>query len=163
MISIEFFNLIYYNDIKIFKGGFNMQINIKMPEEILEYAPILRKYFYGNVSSKEYRDSFVFARAIDEFNCSPQVLIDYLDREDNLAIQKMVSLRQNTYDKLQFLSKNLDCSVPSVYRAIIQYTKDNLEIPKENISNQDLLLKISLLEKQLQDCQQTLNAIKECL
>ncbi|EOT43555.1 hypothetical protein [Enterococcus columbae] len=138
-----------------------MQINIKMSKELLDYAPILRNNYFGNSSSKEYRDSFVFARAIDDFNSSPQVLTDYINSDDNLTIQKMISLRQNTYDKLLSLSKTLDCSVASIYRAIIQYTNDNLEAKKDDTTNQELLLKISLLEKQLFDCQQTLAAIKE--
>jgi len=140
-----------------------MQINIKMSKELLDCAPLLRNSFFGTSSSKEYRDSFVFARAIDDFNSSPEVLTSYLNIEDDLTIQKMLSLRQNTYDKLVSLSKMLDCSIASIYRAIIQYTKDNLGAKKEENTNQELLIKISLLEKQLSDCQQTLTAIKEFL
>ena len=65
------------------------------------------------------------------------------------------------YTKLEAISKTLGCTIASAYRAIICYTVQTKISTKRSYS--DLEVKISLLEKQLADCQETLSQIKECL
>ena len=139
-----------------------MQINVKMPDCFFNYAKELRERFFGpNATVKEYRDSFVFSQAIDSFDAPPSLLIDYINTEQDLNHQRMVTIRVNTYHKLESLSKTLNCTIASVYRAIINYTVTSVE--SSNISYSDLELKVALLEKQLSDCQETLMQIKESI
>lgn len=139
-----------------------MQINVKMPDCFFNYAKELRERFYGpQATAKEYRDSFVFSRAIDEFNGSPENLSELVNIEQDLKNQRMVTIRQNTYDKLESLSKTLNCTIASVYRAIVTYSTTSTSTATNSYS--DLDLKIALLEKQLADCQETLLQIKESI
>ena len=139
-----------------------MQMNVKMPDCFSDYANKLRKRYYGpKATVREYRDSFVFSQAIDSFDCTPSQLIEYINNEQDLKNQRMVTIRQNTYEKLEALSKTLNCTIASVYRAIVTYSATSSET---NISScSDLELKIVLLEKQLADCQETLYQIKESI
>ena len=139
-----------------------MQINVKMPDCFSDYAKELRERFYGpQATAKEYRDSFVFSRAIDDFNGSPEQLSELIRNEQDLKNQRMVTIRQNTYDKLESLSKTLNCTIASVYRAIVTYSATSTSTDANSYS--DLELKIALLEKQLADCQETLLQIKDSI
>ncbi len=142
-----------------------MQINVKLPTEFNGYADMLRRQYYGkDATRKEYRDSFVFARAIDEFSCDPAVLSKHFDRDkDTAKTQKMLTVRQNTYEKLEALSKTLDCTIAAVYRAIIFYSIENLNVLNSAPINSEIEIKAALLEKQLQDCQSTLQDILKYL
>ena len=140
-----------------------MQINIKLPDSFSGYANELRtRYFGSSATSNQYRDSFVFSQAIDRFEGDPkELLLDFVNLEQDLKNQKMLALKQNTYSKLESISKTLGCTIASAYRAIICYTVQTKTSTKRSYS--DLEVKISLLEKQLADCQETLSQIKECL
>lgn len=140
-----------------------MQINIKLSDNFIDYAKELRtRYFGSSATSNQYRDSFVFSQAIDRFEGDPKELLsDFVNSELDLKNQKMLALKQNTYSKLESISKTLGCTIASAYRAIICYTVQTKTSTKRSYS--DLEVKISLLEKQLADCQETLSQIKECL
>ena len=140
-----------------------MQINIKLSDNFIDYAKELRtRYFGSSATSNQYRDSFVFSQAIDRFEGDPkELLLDFINSEQDLKHQKMLALKQNTYTKLEAISKTLGCTIASAYRAIICYTVQTKTSTKRSYS--DLEVKISLLEKQLADCQETLSQIKECL
>lgn len=139
-----------------------MQINVKMPDNFSNYAIELRKRFYGpNATAKEYRDSFVFSQAIDSFDGLPSQLYEFVNSEQDLKNQRMVTIRQNTYAKLESFSKTLNCTIASVYRAIITYVATSTTT--NVVSHSDLELKVALLEKQLTDCQETLAQIKESI
>lgn len=139
-----------------------MQINIRLPDSFSGYANELRtRYFGSSATSNQYRDSFVFSQAIDRFEGDPKELLGFVNSEPELKNQRMLALKQNTYSKLESISKTLGCSVASAYRAIICYTVKTKTSNKKSYS--DLEVKISLLEKQLADCQETLSQIKECL
>ena len=142
-----------------------MQLNLKLSDNFKDYAKELRtRYFGASATSKEYRDSFVFSQAIDQFEGDPKELLpDYINSEQDIKNQKMVALKQNTYLKLESISKTLGCTIASAYRAIICYTVQTKTPAKNASTNTELELKISLLEKQLADCQETLSQIKECL
>ena len=73
----------------------------------------------------------------------------------------MVTIRQNTYNKLESLSITLNCTIASVYRAIIIYSSTSTS--SNTNASSDLELKVALLEKQLADCQETLSQIKESI
>ena len=139
-----------------------MQINIKLSDNFIDYAKELRtRYFGSSATSNQYRDSFVFSQAIDRFEGDPKELLDFVNLDLDLKYQKMLALKQNTYSKLESISKTLGCTIASAYRAIICYTVQTKTSTKRSYS--DLEVKISLLEKQLADCQETLSQIKECL
>ncbi len=141
-----------------------MQINIKLSDNFTDYAKELRtRYFGSSATSNQYRDSFVFSQAIDRFEGDPkELLLDFVNSEPDLKNQKMLALKQNTYSKLESISKTLGCTIASAYRAVICYTVQT-KAPTNMKSYSDLEVKISLLEKQLADCQETLSQIKECL
>lgn len=145
-----------------------MRINVKMTEDFDQYAETLRKKYFGpTATAKEYRDSYVFAQTIDTFNAPIDVLDEYIHNEKKLNNQRMMTLRQNTYKKLEDISKTKDCSVASAFRAIIMYTVHTEDFENTentpNVSISELELKITLLEKQLSDCQNTLSQIKRYL
>lgn len=122
-----------------------MQINVKMPDTFSDYAKELRARFYGpNATVKEYRDSFVFAQAIDSFDGLPSQLSEYINNEQDLKNQRTVTIRQNTYNKLESLSRTLNCTIASVYRAIATYTITSSATSVTSYS--DLELKIALPE-----------------
>ncbi len=141
-----------------------MQINIKLSDNFTDYAKELRtRYFGSSATSNQYRDSFVFSQAIDRFEGDPkELLLDFVNSDRDLKNQKMLALKQNTYTKLEAISKTLGCTVASAFRAVICYTVQT-KAPTSKNSYSDLEVKISLLEKQLADCQATLSQIKECL
>lgn len=136
-----------------------MQINMKINDNYVEMAEVIRKKYYGKEATvRDYRDSFIFGKVIDGFGADTAELRPYID--DNLPkVQKKFALRKDTYEKLETIAKTLDCTVAAVYRAIVRYSFDNIDSVDE-LSMPALQSKVKLLEKQLKDCQQTLDEIK---
>ena len=148
-----------------------MQINVLVEKNSDEQAQILRERWYPPTSSDRIRDAFIFNDAIDRFQASPVVLLDYIDRgEETETIQRKVTIRSTSYDRLKTIAAAINKPVTTTYRAIIAYTIDNLpdiEGREKNVEpvgvSQLLVEKIALLERQMMVCNQTLNEIKDLI
>ncbi len=143
-----------------------MQINLKIHANNVEMAIFFRKKFYGvEATAIDYRDAFIFGKVIDDFGSRLEELRPYLD-DDYPKIQKKYAIRKDTYDKILTISKTLECSIASVYRAIIKYSYEKFNTVEdivEDIAVKTIQSKIILLEKQLNDAQKTLNEIRNLL
>lgn len=144
-----------------------MNVSVKMPENHDEVAEKLRKMYFGNeATQKDYRNAYIFQETIRAFKDEPSVLVEYLPLDDE-NIQRSYTLRVDIYNRLVTIAKTIDAPVASVYRAIVLYTYyqklTEKGVVKETDSKSELKNLVGLLEKQIADCTETLNRIKEMM
>ena len=145
-----------------------MQINVLVDKKSDEQAKWLREMWYPTTNSNQTRDAFIFNDAIDRFKGSPEDLLEYIESgEENETVQRKVTIKSESNDRLKTIAAAINKPVTTTYRAIIAYTIANLpttekEETAEPVGVSQLLVeKISLLEKQMEACNQTLKEIKE--
>lgn len=146
-----------------------MQINVLVDKKSDEQAKMLRERWYPTTNSSQTRDAFIFNDAIDRFKGSPEDLLDYIDSgEDNETVQRKVTIKSESNDRLKTIAAAINKPVTTTYRAIIAYTIANLPAMEDEEKtaepvgvSQILVEKIALLEKQMDACNQTLKEIKE--
>lgn len=149
-----------------------MQINIALDQTNDFQAKSLRDdWFGGNVNSSQVRASFVFNIALDKFDAKQMdELPEIIKRDkDKPTVQRMLTIKQESNKKLEDISAAIGASKAATLRAIISYWVDKIgvtgkgkeekPVKSEEIS-QTLMVKIALLEKQLNACTQTLKEIK---
>lgn len=146
-----------------------MQINVLVDKKSDEQAKVLREGWYPTTNSKQTRDAFIFNDAIDRFKGSPEDLLDYIESgEENETVQRKVTIKSESNDRLKTIAAAINKPVTTTYRAIIAYTIANLPTTEEETAepvgvSQLLVEKISLLEKQMEACNQTLKEVKELI
>lgn len=153
-----------------------MQINVALSKNNKNQAEMLRKVHYPNTNANQTRDAFIFNQCIDRFADDMQVLEVYLKRDAELeTVQRMVTIKAESYERLQTISKLLHASLAATYRSIIAYSVDRIagdgpELEKLTVDESSSILlqqivkeKIVLLEAQLAECRQTMAEIKELL
>lgn len=146
-----------------------MQINIFFNKNSAEQAEIIRQAWYSTTSSNQTRDAFIFNECIDHFEGEPEELLNYLEEdEDNETVQRKVTIKSQSNEVLKNIAAAINKPVSTAYRAIIAYTIDHLPDKKDEDKMAEsagvpqlLKVKISLLEKQIEACNQTLKEIKE--
>ena len=145
-----------------------MQINVLVDKKSDEQAKVLRERWYPTMNSNQTHDAFIFNDAIDRFKGSPEDLLDYIESgEENETVQRKVTIKSESNDRLKTIAAAINKPVTTTYRAIIAYTIAYLpttekEETAEPVGVSQLLVeKISLLEKQMEACNQTLKEIKE--
>ncbi len=141
-----------------------MQVPVKMPTNHESIADTLRKKYFGPLAEKkDYRNAFVFGESVRLFDDAPEVLVEYLSTDEE-RIQRNYSLRVDLYQKLITLSQTIDAPVSSVYRAIVMYSLKSAEASSYSRgNNSEVRALVKLLEKQIADCTETLNKIKEMM
>lgn len=144
-----------------------MQINVLVDKKSDEQAQVLRERWYPTTNSNQTRDAFIFNDAIDRFKGSPDDLLDYIESgEETETVQRKVTIKSESNDRLKTIAAAINKPVTTTYRAIIAYTIANLPATEEETAepvgvSQLLVEKISLLEKQMEACNQTLKEIKD--
>lgn len=151
-----------------------MQINIALDIDNKKQAEIIRKVKYPNTTVNQIRDAFIFNQCIDEFNDDLQVLLIYAERDkDCQIVQRMLTIKAESNERLKTIAASLKLSVAATYRSIIAYSVDKVsddnivaeEMPDVKLAteNQRLREKVALLENQLIACNKTLEDIKAIL
>ena len=104
-----------------------MQINVLVDKKSDEQAKVLRERWYPTTNAYQTRDAFIFNDAIDRFKGSPEDLIDYIESgEENETIQRKVTIKSESNDRLKTIAAAINKPVTTTYRAIIAYTIANL-------------------------------------
>lgn len=148
-----------------------MQINIALADNNSEQAETLRSQWYSSASSQQIRDSFIFNEVIDRFHGDPvTVLADYFRKDDFRTVQRRITLRKDTNDRLRTIASVANEPIAATLRALIAHAIDNLVVddakqqgearadaPQLQLLNE----KIAQLEKQLAACMETLEDIKQ--
>lgn len=145
-----------------------MQINVFLKKNSSEQAEIIRKEWYPTTTSNQTRDAFIFNDCITRFEGKPEDLLKYLEEEEVEIIQRKVTIKSESNDRLKTIAAVINKPISTTYRAIIAYTIDtisdtnNEEVVAEPVGVSQLLVeKIELLEKQMEACNKTLKEIKE--
>ena len=145
-----------------------MQINVFLKKNSKEQAEIIRKEWYPTTTANQTRDAFIFNDCITRFEGKPEELLEYLEEDEIETVQRKVTIKIESNDRLKTIAAAIDKPVSTTYRAIIAYTIDHLldtdneEVVAEPVGVSQLLVeKIALLEKQMEACNQTLKEIKE--
>lgn len=135
-----------------------MNKSISVMKNVSEICSALRnKYFGEAASSKDYKDSFVINKSIENFNGLPEMLmvesITFQDQGETKA-SKSINFRSDCYEKIITISKSLQLSESEVCRRILYYSLeiDNSEV----VSPRDIQLsalknKVILLKTQMEN------------
>lgn len=152
-----------------------MQINIALNENNKQQAEQLRAVRYPNTTAKQTRDSFIFNQCIDEFDASPEVLVEYVktdEAEQKPKEQRMLTIKNESNTRLKTIAAALNASIAATYRSIIAYSIDQYELAQRGVTekpkvlvktdmiSQQIIEKLALLESQTQSCQETIKEIR---
>lgn len=153
-----------------------MQINIALNNNNREQAEKLRKIKYPNTTAKQTRDSFIFNECIDNFQDFPEALLEYIrvdENEQNGKEQRMLTIKNDSNERLKTLASALNTSIAATYRSIIAYSIDKINedsgkitrsiMEKENDNAQLIIEKVALLETELAACNSTIKEIRNLL
>ncbi len=150
---------------KIMKEGKFMIKSLSVNRNISEICGMLRKEWFGDVSSKDYRDSYIINTAIERFSHEAEVLMHSTITEEDQKepkISKSVSLRQFSDEKLRTLGQTLKINDSEVCRRILYFAIANVN-QKEPTGNKkeitELKNRTRLALKQLREVEKTLNAL----
>ncbi len=146
-----------------------MQINIALEKNNDEQAATIREAWYPNTTSRQTRDAFIFNNCIDRYKGKPEDLFPIIERDEgNATVQRMLTIKNESNERLKTIALAINKSIAATYRAIIAYTIENLDVTEseekatEPVGVSQLLMeKVAKLEKQLEACNQTLKEIKE--
>lgn len=146
-----------------------MQINVALAKNSHEQAAAIRQAYYPNTTANQTRDAFIFNVCIDQFAEAPEILREYLENDQQSeTLQRMVTIKAESYSRLKSIAASLDASIASTYRSIIAYTvrkiagcdvKPKADKAADSIK-QILKENVSLLEAQLRECRKTLSALQ---
>lgn len=149
-----------------------MQINVALDENNVNQARTIRNAWYPNTTVRQTRDAFIFNDAIDRFSGNVDELLPIIERDDGkTTVQRMLTIKADSNERLKTIASSIEKSMAATYRAIISYTIGNLgevatetkEVKTELGTTQLVKEKVSLLEKQLAACNQTMEEIKKLL
>lgn len=143
-----------------------MNKSMSLMKSITDKCLLLRKQYYGEQATvKDYKDSFVINKAIDDFRLLPEKLMsDSITAADQAEpkVSKSVNYRSDCFQKLTALSETLGIPDSEVCRRILYYSleehgkgNDDMQITTFN----DLKLKAADLKKQMKICMATLNEL----
>ena len=146
-----------------------MQINVYLEKESYEQAETLRRAWFPTTTANQTRDAFIFNECIDRFQGNPESLLAYLEKpEENGTVQRKVTIKSVSNDRLHTLAAAINKTIASTYRAIIAYTIDHLPVSEEKGKtaepaglSQIIMEKLTQLEKQMEACSRTIREIKE--
>lgn len=121
----------------------------------------MREKRHPGATESEVRDGFLTGEAVDLYKDDPRLLLQYIqDEKGTELMQRMLALRSDTYTHLQNIAKTIDQPVSPTLRAVLSYTVDHLDDEIEQAIPNELATKISLLESQIEKCNETLRDIK---
>ncbi len=144
-----------------------MQINIALSVRNPLQAEEIRRDRYPNTTAKQIRDAFIFNGCIDSFDGNVKDLLPFIEADTGKeTVQRMLTIKQESYNRLKDLAGILNKPIAATYRAVIEYTihaireKGIQSNPLKTVGVDRLVIeKVSLLEKQLSDCHNTLKEI----
>lgn len=149
-----------------------MQINVALQSNHRMQADLLRKAYFPNTTSAETRDSFVFSRSIESFQGDMEELLSFIEKDvGGSYVQRMITMKNETYARLKSLSVSLERPIAATFRAIIAWSVAHIDDdtvgevkPICNAGTLQLLYeKIQLLETQIETSHKTLDEIKRLL
>lgn len=149
-----------------------MQINVALDENNVNQAKTIREAWYPNTTVRQTRDAFIFNDALDRFGGKAEDLLSIIEKEDGKStVQRMLTIKADSNERLKTIAASIEKSIAATYRAIISYTIGSLgdvaietkEVKTEIGATQLVKEKVSLLEKQLAACNQTMEEIKKIL
>lgn len=122
------------------------------------------KYFGDLASAKDYKDSFVINKAVEDYKDSPEKLMsDIISKKDqnSTKVPKSINFRAECFEKIITISNVLHISEAEVCRRILYYSLDNEESADMDFVKDTSALqgKIALLESQLEASMATLHEI----
>ena len=122
----------------------------------------MREKRHPGATESEVRDGFLTGEAVDLYKDDPRLLLQYIEDEKGTGLmQRMLALRSDTYTHLQNIAKTIDHPDTPPLRAILSYTVDHLDDEIKQAIPNELATKISLLESQIEKCQETMKDIMD--
>lgn len=139
-----------------------------MPENITEICKKLRKYYFASDSEKDYKDSYVINRAIDEFSSDLENLLsEEAAKVDKMPkITKSITFRANTYARVETLAENSVLTCGAVVRRILFIAVRQIEEkkPEKSAVNPQIKAlgeKIQVVTKRLEDAMSALRELAD--
>lgn len=147
-----------------------MKLNVALDSLNKKQAQQLRTAWYSdNTTANQIRDSYIFQQCVDRFEDDIEALSPYIETDPPYGTtQRMLTIREGSYKRLETLAAALNTSLAAGFRAIIAYQVAHVKnsvnmaaVISENTEKTQLLTaKISLLEAQLGACNKTIAEIK---
>lgn len=139
-----------------------------MPENITEICKKLRKYYFASDSERDYKDSYIINRTIDDFNGElEELLSEEAAKSDKMPkISKSITFRANTFARVENLAENSDLTYGEVVRRILFITVKQIEEnkPEKSAVNPQikaLAEKIQVVTKRLEDAMSALRELAD--
>ena len=124
-----------------------------------------RKYWYGKeVSSKDYRDSYILGEAIDTFVLDDVHKLLAYKKEDSevTKVAKSITLKAKTHERLTRICEMLGTSESETCRLIIFHLiHETLDEKKVTRIPKEIELELAVLKKALSNAQNALKAIEK--
>ena len=139
-----------------------------MPENITEICSKLRRNYFSSDSERDYKDSYIINRAIDDFSEElEELLSEEAAKADKMPkISKSITFRANTFARVETLAENSDLTYGEVVRRILFIAVKQIEEKKPeksavNPQIKALAEKISVVEKRLSDAMSALRELAD--
>lgn len=139
-----------------------------MPENITEICSKLRRNYFSSDSERDYKDSYIINRAIDDFSEElEELLSEEAAKADKMPkISKSITFRANTFARVETLAENSDLTYGEVVRRILFIAVKQIEEKKPEKSTVNpqikaLAEKISVVEKRLSDAMSALRELAD--
>ena len=140
-----------------------MQISLYVMNDIREICAELRRIFYASDSCRDYKDSYIINKAIEELN--PELLFDpdITSRDQSVGrISKTINLRTECYTKICALADTYNITSSEICRRALLSVL--LKTPEKGNTDSKLTIvhaQIQLLKKQMENCMNTLQKIED--
>lgn len=136
-----------------------------MPENITEICSKLRRYFFASDSDRDFKDSYVINRAVENYTGDLEELhSEAAANADKMPkISKSITFRANVFARVSALAESSDLTYGEVVRRILfitvkQIEENKPEKPAVNPQIEVIKGKILVISKRLED---VMSAIEE--
>lgn len=134
--------------------------SLSMMNNVVEICDGYRKRIFGNsATAKDFKDSFVINKCVEDFDGKPEELMDEKITEmdqGQMKMSKSVNFRSDCYEKVSTYSKLLHIPDSEVCRRILYYMRDADNEVSNPVQFAALKSKAALLQTQMEACMKTM-------
>lgn len=137
--------------------------SMSMMKDILEVCSVLRRKYFGEASlRKDYKDSFIINKAIEDFQGVPADLMTESishKEQDVIKASKSVNFRSECYEKVCAMAAALQISEAEVCRRILYFTMEENHGSEAVMEVSILKEKVIFLKSQIEKSMAALNEV----
>lgn len=140
----------------------NINTSYNLQSNANELLDIQRKHLYGKeASKKDYRDSYILGNEIEMCSFDDiKKLLEYREQDSKASkTAKSVTLKANTYERLNKITELLGLSESEVCRLIIYYFANEIR-DNTNAIPPKIEIELATLRRALDDAEKALSAIE---